>query len=96
MTTVRNKRILLKDGSVLGYSSCNQANIRRGTYLRYRAGLGAIMRVDTVEEDAHGFRLSGINILGDSHGAYAHDCIPATPDDRKAWDSYCGDRMESA
>lgn len=84
---LRNPSIKLKDGSRL-------KKIER-TILRFRRGDAALMRVLYAEEDVHGFRLYGMNIVGDEHSAYAHDCVPVTNAERKNFDSYMTDRRES-
>lgn len=79
------KETFLKDGTRL-----HQDHL--GKLVRFRKGSTALMRVDKIETDLFGKRFYGINIIGDHHAAYAHDCLPADEKDWGTWASYTGDR----
>lgn len=86
--------IILKDGSIPKKDKYGNL-IERGTLLRFRKGNTAIMRVDRAEQDNFGWRLYGMNIMGDHHAAYAHDCLPVTEEDKKTWQAYSTARLGS-
>lgn len=92
---VVNKKIILKDGSILQGDPKQSTRIRVGAILRFRRGGSALMRIHSVWEDNHGFRLEGMNIIGDLHSAYAHDCVFPTEDDLTLWSAYSRDRSGS-
>lgn len=88
MARVVNKPILLKDGSSLGAPHKD----RIGTIVRYSKGSSALMRILRIEDDTHGTRLYGMNIIGEEQGAYAHNCVVASGADLGVWESYTGVR----
>lgn len=84
------KPTILKDGTRLAHG--NSIDGHKVGIVRFNKGSTALMRIDSVEEDQFGKRFYGINIIGDHHAAYAHDCLPATEDEIKTWMSYVRDR----
>ena len=63
-----------------------------GRIVRFNKGRSSLMRVDKTELDGFGKRLCGVNIIGDYHAAYAHNCELADSSGLQVWSKTQGDR----
>jgi len=81
---VTGKATILKDGVYV-------PNIE-GRIVRFNKGKTALMTVEKTELDAFGKRFYGINIIGDHHAAYAHNCSLPSKEDIEVWHSTQSDR----
>lgn len=81
---------ILKDGSKM-----SDMTTEGWALVKFNSGTRSLMRVEKVERDifSNQKRLYGKNIYGDYHVAWAHNCLPATEQDRKLWSSREGDRV---
>lgn len=76
---------ILKDGS----------KIEHNEIVRFNSGRNSLMMVEKTERAlmAKEKRLYGKNIYGDYHVAWAHNCMPATDQDKRLWAIREGDRV---
>lgn len=72
-------------------------SMKVGDVVRYRKGATALMKVERLYDYGGkiGIRFEGMHVCGGHHEAYESDCIPASEEDKKHWQSLSGERNAS-